>query len=401
MVRFQLLPAVVISAAFFWLFRKVAYGYFSVRTPCDLNIIVLVLMLPVTVWVTVLPEKTIIQVLNVLVGIAMYYTIANWCSSYNRLRLLVLGVIAAGLALALIAIAAGLALALIAPVRVEWAIDKLPFVPGGLYQQFTILVQDTIHSNVLAGSLVLLLPFALAILLFGWSKIGWFEVLFSLIAALVMIVVLLLTQSRGAWMAFGVVIVLLPWLRWRWGWLLLCSVVVGAIWLFNYFGSRELLATITSNYTVGGIDQRLDIWSRAIFMIQDFPFTGIGMGSFTEVADTLYPFFSSPGRVFHAHNLFLQVAVDLGIPGLIAWLAILMTVIFVSWQVYRYGKTDDNVLITGIGAALLCSQIALIIHGLTDAATWGMVRSGPLVWVIWGVAIASFNLIKGNRQVRR
>ena len=68
-------------------------------------------------------------------------------------------------------------------------------------------------------------------------------------------------------------------------------------------------------------------------MVLDFPFTGIGMGSFTEVAESLYPFFSSPGRVFHAHNLFLQAIVDLGIPGLIAWFAIIMIVILVSWQV--------------------------------------------------------------------
>ena len=77
MVRPQLLPAVVISAAFFGLVRKVAYGRFSVRTPCDLNIILLVVMLPVAVWVTVLPEITTIQVLRVLVGIAMFYAIDN------------------------------------------------------------------------------------------------------------------------------------------------------------------------------------------------------------------------------------------------------------------------------------------------------------------------------------
>ena len=36
---------------------------------------------------------------------------------------------------------------------------------------------------------------------------------------------------------------------------------------------------------------RLEIWSRAIYMLQDFPFTGIGMGAFRQVANLLYPFF--------------------------------------------------------------------------------------------------------------
>ncbi|MGB6421517.1 MAG: O-antigen ligase family protein [Anaerolineales bacterium] len=390
MVRSQLLPAVVITAAFFWLVRKVAYGCFSVRTPCDLNIIVLVLMLPVAVWITVLPEITTIQVLRVLVGIAMYYAIANWCSSYNRLRLTLMGVMAVGLTLAFFAF-----------ISVEWSSYKLPFIPIDLYKRFTVIVQDAVHPNVLAGNLILLVPFGMAYLLFGWRDINWLERFLAFIATLLISGIIFLTQSRGAWIAFGVVVIILLILRWRWGWLLLFTVVVGTIWLFNYFGSRELLNALTSSTTIGGIDERLEIWLRAIFMIQDFSFTGIGMGSFTEVADILYPFSSSPGRISHAHNLFLQVAVDLGIPGLIAWLAILLTVIFVSRQVYYAGKTSQNGLITGIGAALLCSQIALITHGLTDSVTWGMVRPAPLVWVIWGVAIASFNLIKGNRKVRR
>jgi len=389
MVRFQLLPAVVISAAFFWLFRKVAYGYFSVRTPCDLNIILLVVMMPVTVWVTVLPEKTIIQVLNVLVGIAMYYTIANWCSSYNRLRILLIGVMVVGLALALFSF-----------IGVGWSSYKLPFNPIDIYMRFSEIVQDTIHPNILAGNLIILVPFGMAYLLFGWRNINWLERSLVFISTLFISAIIFLTQSQGAWIAFGVVVIILLMLRWRWGWLLLFSFVVGTIWSFTYFGSRELLAALTSSTTIGGIDDRMEIWSRAIFMIQDFSFTGIGMGSFTEVADTLYPFFSSPGRVFHAHNLFLQVTVDLGIPGLIVWLAILLTVIFVSWQVYYAGKASHNGLIAGIGAALLCSQFALITHGLTDSVTWGMVRPGPFVWVIWGVGIASFNIIKGKHPVR-
>ncbi len=53
----------------------------------------------------------------------------------------------------------GLLLALFAPFSVEWAVDKLTFIPANLYQRFLVLVKDYVHPNVLAGSLVLLLPF--------------------------------------------------------------------------------------------------------------------------------------------------------------------------------------------------------------------------------------------------
>jgi putative inorganic carbon (HCO3(-)) transporter len=81
--------------------------------------------------------------------------------------------------------------------------------------------------------------------------------------------------------------------------------------------------------------------------------------------------------------------VDLGIPGLAAWLATLFVVIAASWKVFRLGKRTDSGWIAGLGAGLLGSQVALVIHGLTDAVSWGMVRPAPLVWGIWGIAIAA------------
>ena len=101
-------------------------------------------------------------------------------------------------------------------------------------------------------------------------------------------------------------------------------------------------------------------------------------------------FHIAPGAILHAHNLFLQIGVDLGIPGLIAWLAILLVVLALSWKLYRYGRVHQNVQCAALGAGLLCSQLALVVHGMTDAVTWGMVRPAPLVWAIWGLAVAGW-----------
>ena len=123
-------------------------------------------------------------------------------------------------------------------------------------------------------------------------------------------------------------------------------------------------------------------------MIQDFPFTGVGLGLFGNVADSLYPFFlAAPGSVPHAHNLFLQVAVDLGLPGLIAWSSILIGAIVSAWQIYRTGKKQSNAWFVGLGAGFLCTQIALIVHGIFDAVTWGAVRPAPILWAVWGLII--------------
>jgi putative inorganic carbon (HCO3(-)) transporter len=135
-------------------------------------------------------------------------------------------------------------------------------------------------------------------------------------------------------------------------------------------------------------------------MIQDFPFTGVGMGTFTAVADRLYPFFLyAPGTVEHAHNLFLQVAVDLGLPGLVAWLAILLGLGYSAGWLVKISSGDAHVLPgrslamtgrwrLGLAAGLLAALVALVVHGLTDAVTWGMVRPAPLVWLLWGLIAA-------------
>jgi putative inorganic carbon (HCO3(-)) transporter len=150
------------------------------------------------------------------------------------------------------------------------------------------------------------------------------------------------------------------------------------------------LDILLSNDTLGSLNGRMEVWSRAIYMIQDFPFTGIGMGTFTPVADALYPFFlAEPGSISHAHNLFLQVGVDLGIPGLLAWLAIWMLVLVTAWQVYQHGRAIHDGWVMGLGAALCCSQLALVTHGLLDAVTWGMVKPAPIVWALWGLTMAS------------
>jgi putative inorganic carbon (HCO3(-)) transporter len=49
----------------------------------------------------------------------------------------------------------------------------------------------------------------------------------------------------------------------------------------------------------------------------------------------LYPFFTVPPDtdIAHAHNIFLQTALDLGIPGLVAYLALLGSALVVCWQV--------------------------------------------------------------------
>lgn len=368
-----LLPAVLITV-FFWLIRFLAYGRFSYRTPADIPILILSATIPITLWVTAFPETTSIQVYRLLSGIGLFYAIVNWGWTLQRLRWIINGLIIFGLLLAAAA-----------PIAVEWS-AKLAFIPAQIYQPFNIMLSDTIHPNVMAGSLALILPISLGWFLFAWRELTILEKLLAFFSSLSMLIVLVLTQSRGAWIAIFAVLVFFPLFRWKWGWILSLFGILATAGLVYAIGITRVMNAIVSGGSIRGIQGRMEIWERAYYMIRDFPFTGIGMGSFTQVADALYPFsIANPGTIFHAHNLFLQIGADLGIIGLFAWVAIFVIHLVQAWKSRLDGIKRNQLLIGAAGFALASSFLVMAIHGVTDAVVWGMVRPAPLVWAIWGI----------------
>jgi putative inorganic carbon (hco3(-)) transporter len=380
MLKQDLLPIAVGVLIFFWLVRWIGFGRLSLRTPVDLPIIYILLMMPVTLWATALPDKTIWQVLRLMTGIGLFYAIVNWTNSKQRLEWLLF-----------VLISGGLMLVAIAPFSVSWNTSKLSFIPSDLYERFVLIVQDTAHPNVMAGYLVIIFPISLSLFLFGWREMNQWLKIIGISNSILIPLTLILTQSRAAWIAMALVILLIIYFRFRFGWILIIiSGIAGVVGIY-ILGINNIIDMISSSGAISGIDGRVEIWSRAIYMIQDFAFTGVGMGTFGDVADLLYPFFLyAPGTIPHAHNLFLQVAVDLGVMGLVAWLAIVMGVLITAWQLYKTTSGEYKTISQAIGVGMMGSVIALLEQGILDAVTWGMVRPAPIVWVIWGTCVAAW-----------
>jgi putative inorganic carbon (HCO3(-)) transporter len=383
------LPAALIIAALFWPVRRAATGRFTVPTPADRFVAVIILLLPVTLLVTPLPAETRRQVEWLLAGIAVYYLVANRVRARSAERDLVRGLVAMGLLAALIA-----------PVAVTWVTDiKLTFIPDAFYTALPLLAPVPIHPNVLAGALVLALPVPLALLLFHGRNMTRGQRTVALAATLGIAVILMLTKSRGAWLAAAAAALLLSLLRWRRSWILVALMVAAGGLVLWRVGLDRAAADLIANGTIIGGPGRLEIWSRAIYVIQDFPLTGIGMGVFRQVTNHLYPYFllGPDADVPHAHNLFLQVAVDLGIFGLAAWLGLLTACLISARRVMLWGKLRGDSWSVGLGAGLLAAQLALMVHGMVDAAVWGA-HSGIVVWLLWGVCAAAYNLRLGASQ---
>jgi O-antigen ligase len=121
---------------------------------------------------------------------------------------------------------------------------------------------------------------------------------------------------------------------------------------------------------------RLDIWVSSLKAIEDNFFTGIGIGTFNKIIPVRYPY-QTVGLSFdvsQSHNLFLDVAVSTGIPGLIGLLLLFAGVVLMAARAL-HGDLVARLVALGV----LASMTAFVVYGLTDS----MAFSRPTSFIIW------------------
>jgi putative inorganic carbon (HCO3(-)) transporter len=168
-------------------------------------------------------------------------------------------------------------------------------------------------------------------------------------------------------------------------------VTLGGWWAWQVVGAWTNASGAPGNDLVQTFEGRRELWGIAIAMLQDFPLTGIGLGQFNLVAQALYvPFVVAPGEFLpHAHNLYLEYALELGIPGAVAFACLIVVCLAQSTRAVR--STDAMLRWTGLGVSL--SLLAYLVYGLTDAIAPGA-RGGVVLWVLLGYAAAVGNVAR-------
>jgi putative inorganic carbon (HCO3(-)) transporter len=318
-----------------WLCRWEVRGHPTVRTPADWPIVIVLVMTLVGITVSSDSSTSLTTLCQVVAGVGLFYGVVNWAGSGRRVW-----------QVAFLLVALGLAMALIAPLGTRWNFEKQLFSAPGVYDHIPslLLPYETINANVLAGALALFVPIGVALLLLapfsflsrgqaGLARAGLFA------ATLITLAIVILTQSRGAYLALAVGLLVMALLRrpeLLWGTPLLLVVAGTAV---RRFGLYPLVDAILVTDALGGFETRQRIWSAALGMISHFPLTGIGLGTFDQTLASMYPFlvlYRSEAKVHHVHNLFLQVGVDLGLPGLCAFVALLIISLRAVWRVWRF-----------------------------------------------------------------
>lgn len=126
-------------------------------------------------------------------------------------------------------------------------------------------------------------------------------------------------------------------------------------------------------------DPRIPLWSFAIKHISEHPLTGAGFGR-GALRQTLTNHFDN-GQLWHAHNLFLNYALQMGVGGLLAILLLFWALAREFWQLYR-SSNQDVCLIGVAGLALLCG---VIVKNMTD--DFFVRHLALLFWALVGISL--------------
>ena len=463
---FLLFPSPSRSLALFavpalWLVAWLAGREPLPRTPLNTALLLMFFMVLVSLWATYDIGYSLPKISGMVLGIGVFFAVAREAGHPRGWILSLLAFLGIGLGIAALGV-----------IGTSWASSKITFLDPIIARLPRFIqgwqgAETGLHPNEVAGALIWVLPLMITIsaaLFFlpryqhrpafgagknedaraqrkGWQKMrGWRLVgmtLLCLAATFFVAAVFLLSQSRGGYIGLALtlpvlILIALP-PRWRWYSLALLALLAIVLGILLASRGEAVRAWLTGSdlasdpaLSLNTLEGRLEIWSRAIYGIQDFPFTGMGMNAFRKVVSALYPLFTiSPEfDIAHAHNEFLQAALDLGIPGLAAFLALYIGAFWMLADVWKAARllplntghcllitakspkgdycsliTDHCSLITrsltlGLGGGLL----AHLLYGLTDAVALGA-KPGVLFWMLLGLIAGLYSQVRSNRAM--
>jgi putative inorganic carbon (HCO3(-)) transporter len=130
-------------------------------------------------------------------------------------------------------------------------------------------------------------------------------------------------------------------------------------------------------------------------MLQDFPFTGVGLGMFDPVLDMLYPLFAvgPSSDLFHPHNIFLAQALVAGLPGLVAFGSIVLLLLVMALQSVRISRRGS---FWPLALGLLGAIVAYLGHGAFDSIN-SLIRANTIVWGVFGLQVALWLHLRSER----
>lgn len=249
------------------------------------------------------------------------------------------------------------------------------------------------NPNLLAGFLVPCFAAAAGLCgIFAKPK-TWVISLISLLSGVLILVALVLTGSRGGFLAMGSMFICLfacvghliwhhptlrafKWMKPAWLIVLLVSVMAVGGGVMSSEKIRTRAASIFAMREDSSISYRLNVYNSASQMVRDNPIVGIGPGNSTF--KLVYGLYMVPGyNALGAYSVPLEIAVEQGFIGLTIFLSLLFVLVLRAFLALDavYLSLPEKLLIS----ALLTGIVGSFMYGIFDTI-WYRPSVNLLFW---------------------
>lgn len=242
------------------------------------------------------------------------------------------------------------------------------------------------NVNIFAGILIMIMPFIFEKILY--KKMNKKERIFIYLSAIITIVALVVTFTRGAQICFIITLFILI-LDKKYRKLLYLAIVIGVIFgkkVFAYIISRGNGST--SLFSNESTVARIQSIFTSLKAIVSYPF-GVGTGNFSGAYKkfAMQGYMSMPENIRNqataanyslemAHNLFLQVAVDLGIIACIVFLVLLINRFVLSIKNYKINRSIP---------AIYLVYIFFVITTGSEFNHKGIITGTLVLWLLFAI----------------
>ena len=390
--------------------RLLIGGAFATPTLALWPLLLLVGLSLLTIKVTPSWAHTWPELVRLLWGVALCLALLNWChphhvaaaasSRHLPTRLAWATIVFFALGVMLTAVG----LLVMGPTRKFAGLDSLL----AQLPQLPLAGANGFNPNRVAGVAVLLAPFALTLTVgrlrhhrptSGEWLLWLVTKLVAAALALFFSGAVLLTQSRAAWLALGCAALVMLSQLGRRGWVLILLLAVVGATVVAAIGPGRLLAGLTvydpRQVSADALIQdrnlagRLILWQRALHGLADAPLTGMGLAAFEVVSQQPYPQvagYRPDPDMSHVHNIVLQLGVDLGVPGMIAFVSLLVMIGWLLCRLVQRSHRPSPLHTWSLG--LLSAFVAYLLYSMLDAITLGA-RPSIMVWFLFGLALGA------------
>jgi putative inorganic carbon (HCO3(-)) transporter len=205
-------------------------------------------------------------------------------------------------------------------------------------------------------------------------------------------VALILTFSRGGWIALATATALICFFAWRQHRSSLkIPVTTLLIVVIIYLPFHHVISARLFGDDKGSAESRVPLDRLAFRMIEDHPILGIGANNLTVVMPRYLTSEFRSEWLYTVHNTYLLVWTEVGIFGLLAYLAFLFGALRLGWRCWKFGSP----LLSPLALAFMAGIAGNMLHQGVDIFTDRPIQQ--LLWLIAGLLAAMYRLCKEDR----